>query len=124
MAKRRSGFRLFSLCLLLFLCGVAAGFALHERAVRLLLGAVSFGVMDLSDSPPVRLAESLVLRTLDEGEPGGVLPAGSVLYPESAYSEGFVRYSVTINVEVPFSYRDPGFGREVTEPLWGAPLSD
>ena len=99
----------------IFLAGTFFGESVAKPALRALSRSIGLGVASLADFPPEVLTAPMPLHSnLSKGS----LPAGTVLYPDAEYAEGFTQYVVFINFKGEPPVKPAGFGRGVTSPIW------
>lgn len=109
--------------LIFILVGFVCGFMSHGLVTGLFRSGLSLGVVDISDRPAERLTAALPLLPEAEylNDQPGSIPAGSVLYPQTTFSEGFTRYILYVNVSdsalkaETVSFEHPG----TIAPIWG-----
>ncbi len=91
-------------------------------AVAFLSGALSykFGAMTMSKTTYLKLKEPLLLESEGKSQDFHVLPAGTALYKDRDFPEGFTRYIIYLNIKSDFAAEEIVSDKpNLIDPIWG-----
>ena len=106
--RTRNALALTTLVAVAFLCGV-----LYEK----------FGAIAMSKTTYLKLQEPLLLESEGKSQDFHVLPAGTALYKDRDFPEGFTRYVVYLNIKSEFAAEEIVSEKQnLVDPIWGHPV--
>jgi hypothetical protein len=82
-----------------------------------------FGVPMMSKTTYLKLTEPLLLESEGKAQDFHVLPAGTALYKDYDFPEGFTRYRIYINIKAEFAAQEIVSDKpNLIDPIWGHPV--
>jgi hypothetical protein len=82
-----------------------------------------FGVPAMSKTSYLKLQEPLLLESDGKSQDFHVLPAGTALYKDHDFAEGFTRYKVYINIKAEFAAETVVSDKpNLVDPIWAHPV--